>query len=130
MKSKNGEEVGQHSGVRRLLLLGPEQADQQKSATDDNRAVGEVEGGPVQLADVEIEEVSDGAADDAVEDVAESAAQDEGQADSRGPVEARGVPQDARHQQQGGEREANEEERPPCGGGVGEHAEGRAAVAR
>ena len=44
---------------------------------EDDGGVGDVEGGPVVLADVEVEEVNDVAVEDAVGDVAEDAGEDE-----------------------------------------------------
>jgi hypothetical protein len=70
--------VPSRSTLGRLLERRPEE----EADRDDDGGVGDVEGGPVVLADVEIQEVDDVAETEAVGDVAEDARKDEGRGEA------------------------------------------------
>ncbi len=62
MDPKMVEEIGQHLCSCRLLLR-PQEPEQQQAASDDDGAIGYVEGGPVAVRCRNQEEVGNSAAD-------------------------------------------------------------------
>ena len=82
--------------------LGRRRSSKQQAAADDDRRIGDVERGPVIVAEVEVQKVGDPAPHDAVEDIAGGAAENQREAPERRAVEPLGVPEHGGDKDHGG----------------------------
>jgi hypothetical protein len=108
--------------------LGEEDFDNQQAGSDDDRAIGYVEGGPLILADVEEQEVDHATVEQAVPEISQGSAENQGQADPGGGHGMAVPPQQRRDDDQRNNRKQHQHRDFPLGGRIGEQAERGTAI--
>ena len=108
--------------------LGEEDFDNQQAGSDDDRAIGYVEGGPLILADVEEQEIHYATVQQAVPEVAQSSSQNQSEANSGGAHRVAVAPEQGRDDDQGHNRKKDQHGDFPLGGRIGEQTEGGTAI--